>query len=106
MTISWRSIFPLLLLISLAALAAPFLVMAGEQALGLLAEGAAPWQGQWERFTIFLPSVVLAPPIAILAVLLAMLERRWRPLLGGLGLLGLHVAGLLLQLQMLGWLVG
>lgn len=105
MNLSWRSTFRLLLGISLIVLVLPFALMAVEQTVGVLGDSAGAWSGSWERFTLFLPSAVLLPAIIVMAVLLAALEKRLRPLVGGLGLLGLHVAGVLIQYEALGWLV-
>jgi len=105
MNLSWRSTFRLFLGISLVLLALPFALMAIERAIGVLGDSAGAWSGRWEEKTMFLPSVVLVPVIVVMTILLAALEKRLRPLAGGLGLLGLHVAGVLIQYEALGWLV-
>lgn len=105
MNFSWRSTFRLFLSISLVVLVLPFVLMAVERMIGGLADSAGAWSGRWEEKTMFLPSVVLVPVIIVMTILLAALEKRLRPLVGGLGLLGLHVAGVLIQYEALGSLI-
>jgi hypothetical protein len=114
MNINWIYTFRVLLGISLAAIALPYVLVFVEQASGALlgqqdwvAQGNefGPWRGSWEGFTIFFPSLVLAPIAVIVSIIVALMQARWRPIPGGLGLFGLHVATILLQLQTLGWLI-
>ncbi len=114
MNTNWPLTFRVLLGISLFAIALPFILVVIEQAAGVLAsqqEWAAqghefgPWRGRWEGFTIFFPSLVLAPIAVIISGGIAALERRWRPVPGAIGLFGLHVAAVLLQQQTLVWLI-
>ena len=109
----WVELFWLLLLISLIAIAVPFILFAVERATGVLdgpqewfAQGndLGPWRGKWEGFTIFFPSLVLAPITAIVSIFFAVIERRWRPVISGLGLIGLHAAAMIIQLESLVWL--
>jgi len=114
MNISWPVAFRTFLGISLFAIALPFVVVALEQAVGVLdsqqdwiaqQKDFGPWRGKWEGFTIFFPILVLAPIAVIASILFAVRDFRWRPIPGGLGLFGLHVAALLFQQQTLVWLI-
>lgn len=105
MNISWRSTFRLFLGVSVVVLALPFVLFEVEKLTGSLGQGVGPWTGQWQEKTMFLPSVVLVPAILAASILIAAMEKRLRPLVGGLGLVGLHVAGVLIQYEALGWLI-
>lgn len=114
MNTNWPLSFRVLLAVSLIAIAFPYILVVIEQASGLLASQQeweaqghefGPWRGRWEGFTIFFPSLVLAPIVVLIAAGIAVLERRWRPLPGAIGLFGLHVAALLLQQLTLVWLI-
>ena len=109
----WVDLFRILLWISLIAITVPFIVFAWQRTTGILvgerewiAQGNdfGPWRRKWEGFTIFFPSLVLAPITAIVSIFFSVIERRWRPVISGLGLIGLHAAAMIIQLETLIWL--
>ena len=114
MNINWNYTFRVLLGVSLFSIALPYLLVIVEQVSGVLvsqqdwivqANEFGPWRGRWEGFTIFFPSLVLASVCVITSIVVAVTQRRWRPISGGIGLFGLHVAALLFQQQTLVWLI-
>ena len=114
MYIRWNEAFRILLGISLIAVVFPFALFAWQRSTGALvseqewiAQGLdhGPWRGAWEGFTIFFPILVLAPITVIVSIFFAVRNARWQPLIGGLGLIGLQAAALIIQIETLVWLI-
>ena len=114
MKLPWNGVFILLLSVSLILFAAPFILFAAERSIGVLAghqewiaQGLdhGPWHGKWEGFTLFVPVMGWAPITVITALFYAITIARWRPIISGLGLVGLQAAALIIQLQTLVWLI-
>ena len=111
----WVELFRIFLWISLIAIALPFIVFAWQRTTGILVgeqewitqgNDLGPWRGNWEGFTIFFPILVWAPITVLVSIFFALREARLRPAIGGLGLIGLLAAAMIIQLQTLGWLIG
>ena len=114
MNIRWSEAFRILLGISLIAVVLPFVVFAlerttgvlvGEQAWSALGKDHGPWRGAWEGFTIFFPILVFAPITVIVSIFYVVRDFRWRPIVGGFGLIGLYAAAMIIQQQALVWLI-
>ena len=114
MHIRWVEIFRVLLCVSLAVIALPFVVFAiqrlsgmliGEQEWMAFGRDQGPWRGKLSGYTIFSPILVWAPILVVIAIFFALREGSWRPAVGGLGLIGLMAAAMLIQLETVGWLI-
>ena len=114
MLIRWVDSFRIFLWISLAAIALPFVffawqrvtgILVGEQKWITLGLDHGPWRGKLSGFTIFFPILVWTPIIVAIAIFFATREVSWRPLIGGLGLIGLQAAAMIIQLETLAWLI-
>ncbi len=114
MHIRWVDSFRIFLLISLVAIVLPFAVFAvqritgildGEQAWLALGQDHGPWHGRPSGFTIFFPMLAWSPFVVVIAIFFALREVSWRPLVGGLGLIGLHAAAMIIQLETIVWLI-
>ena len=110
----WIDNFRLLFCVSLVAVAVPFVVFAVQRATGVLISQQAwlafgyeqgPWRGSLSGFTIFLPILVWAPILAVIAIFFALREASLKPAVGGLGLIGLLAAAMIIQLETVGWLI-
>ena len=114
MHIRWVELFRILLLVSLAVIALPFAVYAvqrltgaliGEQEWMAFGRDQGPWRGKLSGFTIFFPILVWAPFLVAASIFFALREASWRPAVGGLGLIGLMAAAMIIQLETVGWLI-
>lgn len=114
MHIRWIEIFRKLLLVSLAVIALPFLIFAvqrlsgaliGEQEWMAFGRDQGPWRGRWFGFSLFFPILVWAPILLGLAIFFGLRERSLKPAIGGLGLIGLLAAAMIIQLETVGWLI-
>ena len=103
MNLRWNGVFILLLSVTLILFAVPFILFGVERAIGVLighqawiAQGLehGPWRGKWEGFSLLLPVMIWAVITVVTALYYAATDKRWRPVFGGLGLIGLQAAGL------------
>jgi hypothetical protein len=110
----WVDTFRIFLLISLVAITLPFVFFAVQRLSGLLVGeqewialglDQGPWRGKLSGFTIFFPMLAWVPLVVVIAIFFALREGSWKPLIGGLGLIGLQAAAMIIQLETVGWLI-
>ncbi len=110
----WVDLFRVLVVISLIMIALPFVffvvqrlagLLPGEQEWFALGFDQGPWRGRLSGFTLFFPAMLWALFVVAIALFFALREGSWKPAFGGLGLIGLLAAAMIIQLETVGWLI-